>query len=90
MAIRFEFCNVVVSVHEIETKFPGGFREYEKLDPSGLSWHDGVILRLGSMGDTIPTVDILENTVFRFMILEPLFHKDGSSMIHTLHRLLVP
>lgn len=60
MAIRFEFCNVVVSVHEIETKFPGGFREYEKLDPSGLSWHDGVILRLGSMGDTIPTVDILE------------------------------
>lgn len=60
MAIRFEFCNVVVSVNEIETKFPGGFREYEKLDPSGLSWHDGVILRLGSMGGDIPTVDILE------------------------------
>lgn len=60
MAIRFEFCNVVVSVNEIETKFPGGLREYEKLDPSGLSWHDGVILRLGSMGGDIPTVDILE------------------------------
>lgn len=90
MAIRFEFCNVVVSVHEIETKFPGGFREYEKLDPSGLSWHDGVILRLGSMGGDIPTVDILEKYGIQIYDFRTLSQKDGSSIIHTLQRLLAP
>lgn len=52
MAVRLEFVDVLVPVHVIEDRYPGGFAQYLG-DHRGLIgrrlWHDGRLLRDGAL-----------------------------------------
>lgn len=48
MAIRFECNNVVISVSEIEKKFPGGYEAFKEKFPLDIHlWYDGNLVRFG-------------------------------------------
>ena len=55
MAVAIEFLNMIISVAEIEKKYPGGWEKCHKdigCDlPGAPSWSDGELLRLGTMSE---------------------------------------
>lgn len=56
MAIRLEFLNLIVPVHVIDRKYPGGWKQCrtdhgleEQPSSFGACWHDGLLFRDGAM-----------------------------------------
>lgn len=48
MAIRFECCNCVTTVKEINEKYPGGYETFKQRFPLGIRhWTDGILVRFG-------------------------------------------
>ena len=50
MAIRIEFYNNIVSVADVEERYPGGYETFKKDFPLCIgTWYDGNLIRFGSM-----------------------------------------
>ena len=53
MAVKLEFCNIIVPVAKIREKLGDEVFEKEYSQPTETSWNDGLLWRYGCMGDSV-------------------------------------